>query len=372
MKASLTRTTIYFNLLTLTVLVFFSCTPKVAIQFPKFPQGVYGQKLKTVMQGQRTLGILAPDPGATLMANVGNFDFTEIAEGEVENAFTRRGYFEFVDLKNRKDRLRELARTQTGLTRVQKLIGQEKAVDALLVVKMDRYPKMECKIENLYDSAQIAVEALKLGVDIFARSQGHNLGIDTDMGNTRRPTGVLYLTPFIKAKLVNIETGRVVSYSFEKPFRQVNRVGTVQCPTALKALDASVKEAAKEIANHLSPKIAIHKIALEKNVGNVDSATASVVKSYLNEGMRFAKANNLEAAAEQWEEALSESGGMSAGAYWNLAAYKWYAGEMDEAQEYFTRAMRTGGPGWLTSGKRETYTLFKQELRRHNLADDDY
>lgn len=345
------------------VLILLSCGPSIPIRFARYPVGNYGHRLQQVLAGQKNIGIVAPEPGEGYTALISrDLDFSEIAEGEVQKAMTGRGYYNFIDLKHRKARLRELVRTQTGLTSVSKMIGQETAVDALLVVVMDREPKMECKIEGITDGAQVAVEALKLGVDIYARSQGHNLGIDTDMSNTRRPTGVLYMTLFLQGKIVNVETGESVAYSVAKPYRQVNTVGNTRCPGALKAFDFSVKAASREIAEFLSPRVEVHKVALEKSVDELEGPTAKIVKSYLKEGLRFARDDDLDSAAEQWEEALSRSGGQSAAALWNLGAYHWYRGNFSDAHDYFRRAMRTGGPDWLSGQKRDTYSLFKREM----------
>jgi hypothetical protein len=359
------RRRLLFSAVSAVIFFIYSCGPAIPIRFARYPSGAYGQRLRTVLDGQKNLAIVAPEPDAGYTSMVGaKYDFSQIAEAEVQNAMTQRGFYNFIDLKNRKERLRQLARTQTGLTAVQKLIGQEDAVDALLVVAMERAPKMECKVEGVTDAAQVAVEALKLGVDIYARSQGHNLRIDTDMDRTRRPTGVLYLTIFLQGTIVNIETSRSVAYSVSRPYRQVNTVGNTRCPGALKAFDFSIKSAADEIAKYLSPNVDVHKVALEDSVDDVNDSVAKTVRAYLKEGLRFAKDDDLDSASEQWEEALSSSHGNSASALWNLATYKWYKGEMGEAHDYFRRAMRAGGPAWLSDAKRETYSLFKNELNQ--------
>jgi tetratricopeptide (TPR) repeat protein len=176
------------------------------------------------------------------------------------------------------------------------------------------------------------------------------------------------MTLFVGARMVNVETGRAVAYSYARPYRQISSPGNLRCPSGLKAFDESLAVASQEIADHLSPKVDVYDVALETDVDEVDPGVSKIVKGYLQEGFKFAETNNLEAASEQWEEALAESGGASAAAYWNLAAYKWYAGDMDSAQDYFRRAIRTGGPGWLDADKRETYALFKSEYRRIRLG----
>lgn len=345
-----------------------TCGPTVPIRFPKYPEGVYGQQLRAVMGAQKTLGIIAPDANAVLYGPFAGKDFSRIVESEVEKAINERGYYEFVDLKHRKQRLRELAKTQTGLFSVQKMIGQEQAADALLVVQMAKTPKTECKVEHVFSVAKATWEVAKIGYRVYMESQGHGTWIMGDPTESSLPTGVLYMTLFIKAKMVNIETGRSVAYSYAKPFRQISKPGNLRCPSGLKAFDESVKVASQQIADHLSPKIDVHDVALETDVGDVDENVAGLVKGYLKEGFKFAESDNLEAASEQWEEALAESGGRSAAAFWNLAAYKWYAGDMDQAQDYFRKAMRVGGPGWLDDSKRETYALFKSEYKRQRLG----
>lgn len=346
----------------------FTCGPTVPIRFPKYPEGVYGQQLREVMGAQKTLGIVAPDANAVLAGPFADKDFSRIVESEVEKAINERGYYEFVDLKNRRERLRELVKTQTGLFSVQKMLGQEKAADALLVVSMSRTPRTECKVEHVFSVAKASWEVAKIGYRVYMESQGHGTWVMGDPTESSLPTGVLYMTLFIRANMVNIETGRSVAYGYAKPYRQISSPGNLRCPSGLKAFDESVKAASQEIADHLSPKIDVFNVALETNVDDVDSNVAGLVKGYLKEGFKFAESDNLEAASEQWEEALSESGGRSAAAFWNLAAYKWYAGDMVAAQDYFRKAMRVGGPGWLDDSKRETYALFKSEYKRQRLG----
>ncbi len=345
------------------------CGPTVPIRFPRYPEGVYGEQLRSVMGAQKTLAIVAPDAGDVLSGPFADKDFSNIVESEVEKAITERGYFDFVDMKNRKDRLRELAKTQTGLFSVQKMIGQEQAADALLVIQMSQGPRTDCKVEHVFSVAKASWEVAKIGYRVYMESQGHGTWVMGDPTESSIPTGVLYMTLFIKANMVNIETGRSVAYGYAKPYRQIASPGDLNCPSGLKAFDESLKVAAQEIADHLSPKIDIHEIALETDVGDVDPGAADAVQGYLKEGFKFAEKNNLEAASEQWEEALNEAGGQSAAAYWNLAAYKWYAGDMPAAHDLFRKAMRVGGPGWLDDDKRETYALFQEEYKRQKLGE---
>lgn len=358
MKArTILKRKLFLKMMTFLSVWMLSCAAGIPVQFPRYPSGSTGSRLQSVLKGKKRIAVVARDLSPNISAQLSGSalagEWQETTRGTVKKAFEGKGFYEIIDLDSRDLRYRELAHAQTGMTRNQLKIGQELAINALLFVQMTAKPRSECKREEV---SKLSAQAMQLAM--MAASKG-----EAGAEPPKQYAGVTYVTAFVQGTLVNVETGASVSYTSTSPYRLENDAGNLQCPSELTAFDGALQLAAEAIADRLSPEIVTLKIPLADDtdglVGNTDR-----VEAYLEEGIKWAEAGDFEQASLSWERALSESGGRSSAALWNLAAYNWYAGDMDMAENYFGRSIRSAEPGWITSGKRFVYKKFKEEKER--------
>ncbi|MCR9144149.1 MAG: hypothetical protein NXI24_18015 [bacterium] len=342
------------GILLLSGVLAYSCGPSIPVRFPQYPRAT-GAKLKSVLEGGRNLGVIAAKTNPAILRRIGyENDWSDTMEGAVSTAVSKKGFFEVVDLSGRKERLRELAYTQSGMTGESLAIGRELAVNSMLTVQMTNAPRQECKTEMVADYSGYAMELA------LAKAQGES----TDKANLEKKTGVLYLTIFVVGRLTSVETGRTVTYSHTQPYRQVSKAGDTDCPSALLAFDGAVDQAARGIADNLSPSIVEISVPLLEDADDVrDDESRDMVGGYLNSGNQWAEVADFDRAAKDWRRALNESSGVSISALWNLAVYSWYAGEYDDAERYFEQALDGGGPDWLDGAKRELMARFSEQKR---------
>ncbi len=308
-----------------------------------------------VMRGKKKVGIVALKTRKTYLQRLGTqIDFSKAVEGSVENAIQKFGYFTLIDLGSRKKRLREIAHSQSGLTRTQAAIGQELKADGLLYIQMTNPPLTECKVER-------RTSATAAAANLISAAAGGDGGAG---GNVRKPIGVRYLTVFVKGKLVNIESGRSISFTAKKPVKVDGSLGSRECPSALDALDKALDQSALEIARRLSPRVVNLRVPVSDDVENVPENRQAQVQKFLERGIKWADKKNYERAGASWKLALQMSGSQSAAAFWNLAVYKWASGELDDAEQYFKRVEAIGGPDWLDGDKMEIITKFAREKKR--------
>lgn len=131
--------------------VIFGCGPTIPIKFPMYPDST-GTQLKRLLQGKRNLGIVAAKPSARFLQAIGyQNDWSATIEAAVSSAITERGFFTVVDIENRKDRLRELAHSQSGLTRESLKIGKELEISNMLIIRMTQAPRSQCRTKMIAD-----------------------------------------------------------------------------------------------------------------------------------------------------------------------------------------------------------------------------
>ncbi|MBW7858795.1 MAG: hypothetical protein H3C43_11010, partial [Leptonema sp. (in: Bacteria)] len=212
-----------FVLLLGIVLFLTSCGPGIPVKIPQFPQGNEGTRLKAALDGKKRVAVVAkalsPYITRTMEASMAT-QWSDTIRAKMKSALEEYGYYTMVDVDSRNARYNELAQSQTGLTSSQLAIGQELQADHLFFVNMTATPKSECKIEMVTDAMAIGKAALQLALATNKNNKG-NSSVDTPA----QPTGVLYLTVFVEGKLVNIETGRSVSYMNTEPYRLENSAG---------------------------------------------------------------------------------------------------------------------------------------------------
>jgi tetratricopeptide (TPR) repeat protein len=344
------------------IILFLRCGVSIPIKFPKFPDGTEGKKLKQVLEGKRKVGVVAKELPPAVRRGLDRYglasEWQETIRAAMKTTLEEYGYYIVVDIDSRSQRYDELARSQTGITRNQQALGQELNVDHLFYVNMTAVPRVECKIELLKDAAAAAAAALQLAMAAAGAE------VKTDNTTISRPTGVLYLTVFVEGTLVNVETGRSISYSVQEPYRLENQVGNQECPSELVAFNEALKNATKKIADRLSPRVVTEKIPLEEKDKEIEIGDKKTVELLLQDGIKWIEAGDIEQAIKSWDAALEESGGTSKAALWNLAVAKWYQGDLEKAQKYFDQVTKMGGTKFIDSKKRQAIAIFKIEKKR--------
>ncbi len=325
------------------------CGPSIPIRFPQFPEQT-GAQLRTVTEGKRNVGIVAAEGSRDGFMSDGG-GWTATMEAALSNEITGRGYYDVVDISARKERLRELAYTQSGMTAESLQIGRELAVNLLLIVRPTQRPRAECRIEKRTDYAASLASMAQ------AAAQGNS---GQQQGLQKKDTGVLSLTVFVQGVLVNVETGRSLSYGNSQPFQLAADVGDPNCPSQLQAFDGALQLAAQNIASRLSPTVVTVNVPLLADTEELGPNGARV-QGWLESGNQWAESENFEEAAKSWQRALNESDGESVSALWNLAVYSWYSGDYDRAEEYFDKALDGAGPSWLDGAKRQLISKFREQ-----------
>ena len=327
-----------------------ACGPSIPVRFPHYPSST-GTQLRAVLDGKKTVGIVAARPPQNMLQQIGyQEDWSRTVEAAVETEIVKREFYTLVDLSSRAERLRELAHSQSGLTQESLAIGRELQASHLLVISMTNQPRSECTIQNRTD-----LMATALNLAMAASNDGQGAGAE------EKPTAVMTVTVFVQGRLINVETGQSVSYATSTPAEHYNSVGDTNCPSVLAAFNNALQQAAKDLADNLSPRSITLDVPLMDDVDDVDEEDQEAVTDYLNSGNEWAEAADFERASRSWQRALTESRGQSVSAMWNLAVYNWYRGNYGEAENLFNRALDSAGPSWLDGAKRELISAFNED-----------
>ena len=339
-----------------------ACSTVIPIQMPVYPAGKKGEAVRQVLAGKRNLAVVATLPSDRISRRFAYVEnWSDLIEGKVSSEFAGRGYYRIIDLKSRKDRLREIAFSKLGITAEEKELGEELAVDTLLVLEISEPPRDDCKIEMHSSTMSYGSTALKVGFMVGVAVLLDRAVIVTDV-SPERPTGVRYLSIYVNAKLVNVETGRAVTWAVTAPYSLQADPGDRNCPSVLKAFDGALAQLTGELADQLSPRMVEREIPLDDEAEDLSGSQVEVVERQLEDGVAWVKKGDFELAASSWESALEESRGKSRAALWNLATYYWYLGDYEQAEDYFKQAIRYGGPDWMEESERmNIWNEFKSE-----------
>lgn len=195
--------------------LYIGCATTIPLKFPKFPEDTQGKKLREVLEGKKKIAVVAKDLSPAVRRGLDQrglaSEWRETIRSAMKTILEEYGYYAVIDIDSRSQRYDELARTQTGLTRKQLVLGQEFAVDHLFFVNMTALPRVECKVENLTDPIAVSMAALQLAM----AAKDNNSNVNTRSQPTTKPTGVLYLTIFVEGTLVNVETSKSIAILFK-------------------------------------------------------------------------------------------------------------------------------------------------------------
>ena len=338
----------------LALLSFWGCATTVPVAIPRYPKKK-GAQLRDVLGGRRNLAVVAAKFDKKYAPKLGKYaqSWNESIEAVVSKTLGELGYYNIVDISNRKQRLQELAYSQSGLTQESLEIGRELQVNSFFIVRMTKAPEIKCKIEEVenYVTTAIAITARTI-------IQPRNAGAI----NTGRPTGVLYAAMFIEGRLSNLETGRSVSHFYSQTLRVPSEAGNRSCSTPDASFEKIIINAGQELARSLSPKMTRLSVPLMKDSPDLSGQLKEKVNFHLLGGLKWAESGDMEEAKREWEEALQESNQQSGGAMWNLGVYYWHIGDFERGDEYFVKVKRQKAR-LLDHEKRRLLALFNREKK---------
>ncbi|MCB1140709.1 MAG: hypothetical protein H7A24_07860 [Leptospiraceae bacterium] len=302
----------------------------------------------------RDLGLYVYKSESANLAEVS--DWKKVIQGEVIESIRKKGYFNLVDMSSRENRLKEIAYSQ--LMGKGKDISKELSVDVLLFIEIPQSPASECRNYSNVKTRQVCNRYDANGRCLNYIEQNY-----TQYGKQ------LSYTVFVKARLVNLETGENLENTNSSPaiLKTESESPNFDCPSSLEGFKMALDKATSELSNNLSPTMEDMEVPIyDDGDGISDSDIKSEVKGLLSTGNKWLSTDkpNLEQAKTQWEKALRISGGSSTSAYWNLGVYHWSKGDVRKAEENFKKAENQGGPDWLDSNKRNILSIFESEKKR--------
>lgn len=341
-------------ILSLFSLPFLACATTISVTIPQYPKRK-GNQLRDILEGRRNLAVVAAKFDKKYASNLGKYaqSWNESIEVVVSKTLSELGYYNIVDLSSRKQRLQELAYSQSGLTQESLEIGRELQARNFFIVRMTKAPEVRCKIEEVenYVTTAIVVTARS----IVMPEEAGNI-------NTGRPTGVLYVAMFIEGRLSNLETGRSISHFYSQTLRVPSKAGNRKCSSPDASFEKIVLNAGRELAKNLSPKLIRLSVPLIKDSSDLKGRLKKKVNSYLRSGIEWARSGDMDEAKREWEEALGQSNNESGGAMWNLGVYHWHRGEFEKSGKYFVKVKRKKSR-LLNSEKKRLLVLFKREKK---------
>jgi hypothetical protein len=296
------------------------------------------------MQGGRNVGIY------TIESKVYNDRGREkIIQGQLENAFRQAGYFNVIDISSRDTRLKEMERSQTGLTDAEIQLGREMALNGLLYLEVIGEPVSQCKTSTKKVRKKKCPTCIPEDVTVEVKT-------------------VEYRIP-MRGKLVNVETGKSIVYTQNDAIPLSSNVDeNPTCPAESDAFANAAFKSATKLARQLSPYMAVINVEIGDDALGADKSVEDQVEAALKEGNKWARANppNIPEAKKNWQSALSISNGTAIYAIWNLAVAAWSEGNLDEADAKFAKAQSAGGSKFMNSDKVNIVNKFKAEQQRTN------
>ncbi len=361
-KASLLKRSLFHLCFAASLLRGLQCaSTSIPVLIPKYPEQ-NGRELRAVLEGHRTIAVVAAKATAEEEKQLGKLSesWGDTLEASISQALTKLGYYKLIDIGSRKTRLKEVAYSQSGLTKESLEIGRELQAQSLFVVRMTKAPVVQCKIEEVedYTTTAIAIAVRSVVVPDAAGSI-----------NTGRKTGVLYTSIFVEGKVSNISTGRSVSHLYSKSMRMPSEAGNRVCASPEAAYTTLLQEAGEAMALHLSPKIVKLAVPLMKNTADLkrrlEPKMQAEIMAQLESGIKWAQSGSMEEAKPLWQRAWENSRRSSGAAAWNLGVYYWQMDDSEQAEEYFAYVKKERS-SMLDHKKRKILIFFAQERKDAN------
>ncbi len=303
----------------------------------------------------RNLGIYVSKSEESIFRDIREWKY--LIQGSVLNKFLEKRYFKIVDISKREARLKEVVFSQ--MMGVNKDITKDLPVDILLSIEIPQEPISEC---NQYTQFYFRQECAK--IDAMGKCLRY---VQKKIPEYSK---VLTYTVFVKAKMMNLETGQSLEYTNSEPAVLTRKSGSpfIDCPSKVEALNEALNIASEEIAMRLSPSVEEIDVKVYKDdTGFSESLKKKEILKLLESGNSWLKTDkpNIELARRDWETALKLSNQTSASAFWNLGVYYWFKGDLIIAGDYFKKSFQIGQDlGWVDSKKRNTFSIFEAEKER--------
>jgi len=303
------------------------------------------------MKKARSIGIYVDD-----IQDSSTDDWKNTIHSGIKSALNDFNYFKIVDIKNRSQRLKEMSFAQQMGTEMLS-IGNELSIQGLLYVNIPEPPRYDCRLSTYSKEETYCAEKDKEGKCI---KQATRKVITYEQ--------TLTYTVFVNAKLINVTSGQsIVATNTESAIlKNSGETPNVPCPSLSEGYVSAVTIASNIIVETISPKVRPFSIPVfTKPTGVSDESKSKTVESYLIKGNSWLDANspNFDFAKKDWELALTESNYSSANAFWNLAVFYWHSGEISKAEEYFNKAISTGGADFLDSTFENLKLIFRNKRR---------
>jgi len=332
------------------------------------------------MQGGKKIGVIFNTASASIDPGL-----STVIQSSAEKKITEYRYFTIVDISRREERLKEVIFSQSGLTKNVMEFGNELAINGLIYLDVPKSPVTSCVTTSKKERRQGDCKKYQTTGTSKTCSRYENNRCVTyketpvtkcveydyyyvDVFESTRSTVV-----FLKGELMNVQTGAKLSYTNTRSFE--NSISGKECSSEQYSFDQATELAANNVIGNLSPLITDLSVRIESDPAGSPKIKRKLVKSYLKLGEESLKTNppDFEDASRQWQKALSESSYKSLYAYWNLALYSWYSGDLDATEKYFLKASDIGGPDFLKGGKKmgmfgrnrkDNIALFRKEKER--------
>ena len=328
-----------------------------------------------IMRGGKKIGIVY-----NIKSLDSNESWSDTIQSSAENKIQEFRYFTIVDISKREARLKQIIYSQSGLTSNVMEFGNELAIDGLVYLNIPKVPKTSCvttsRIERRRgDCLQYKNYGTKKSCDEYKEQKCIKFTeepivkcIRWDYYSVTIYESYRTSTVFLKGELMNVQTGAKLSYMNTMPFSDMT-VGKA-CTPELLSYHKAIEIATTNIIKNISPKISDYYVPLESSPKGSPPKKKKIVKSYLKMGNEYVKMEprDFEEANSYWKKALVESAHNSSSAYWNLALYSWYSGNVNQADQYFKKASDLGGVKFLKKN-RKFISLFKSEQKRINIEE---
>src|SRR5690606_26643284 len=99
-----TRRSVIVKIATAMSLLMLACSAGIPVQFPRYPAGQQGERLKTVLKGKRRVAVVARELPENIKASFSSgfaAEWQDTTRGAVKKAFEKKGFYDIVDVDSR-------------------------------------------------------------------------------------------------------------------------------------------------------------------------------------------------------------------------------------------------------------------------------
>ncbi len=307
-----------------------ACAPTIDVEYPVFKKDKEGRQLQKFVGTAKTVGLIVQKPDKSLWQQIfEGSSFIDVIPQKVFEAFDKESYYTLIDVEKRKDAMKEIAFSETGLTSNSRKIGNLLSAQMLLFVHFEK-PVYSQGTEGVRDTAACTASM----VSAAAGGSGGS-------GCLAKPTCTISLTVPVDATLINSDTGatmKAVALGSDVTAKHHGAPGSSRCPPLLDAFDVALAKSVGYVKNRLSPMVKTAEIKV------VVKDSDPEVKELLEEGLEEVSGDtpSFEKAAKLWKKALDKKPDAE-GPNANMGSYYFSTGDFEKAVEYYEKAMKAKG-----------------------------